>query len=120
MTSRNAPWGTVTLRLNPSKVIYDISHLTNKHYPSEMAGLTKHDFKGQVILYSVQGCTSCAKVKSILAEMGIPFYDIDLGKYAEERKAMFDHTGSRVVPQLFFNDKHVGGYHELKKLLVSG
>ena len=85
-----------------------------------MAGLTKHDFKGQVVLYSVQGCTSCAKVKSILAEMGIPFYDIDLGKYTEERKAMFDNTGSRVVPQLFFNDKHVGGYHELKKLLVSG
>ncbi|KAI6646785.1 hypothetical protein LOD99_9184 [Oopsacas minuta] len=85
-----------------------------------MAGLTKNEFKGRVTMYSVLGCTSCAKVKSIITEMGIPFYDVDLAKYTEERKTMFDLTGSRVVPQLFFNDKHIGGYHELKKLLLSG
>ena len=85
-----------------------------------MAGLNKTEFKGQIILYSVQGCVSCAKVKSILAEMGLPVYDIDLAKYSEHRKVMFDLTGSRVVPQLFFNEKHAGGYHELKKLLLSG
>ena len=71
-------------------------------------------------MYSVVGCTSCAKVKSIFTEMGVPFYDIDLAKYSEERRTMFELTGSRVVPQIFFNDKHIGGYHELKKLLVEG
>ena len=85
-----------------------------------MAGLNKTEFKGRIIMYSVQGCTSCAKVKSIMTEMGLPFYEVDLAKYSEQRRVMFDLTGSRVVPQLFFNEKHIGGYHELKKILLSG
>ena len=43
--------------------------------------------------------------------------DVNLDKYPERRHEMQERTGRRTVPQIFFNDHHIGGFDDLKKLV---
>ena len=78
---------------------------------------TKMEFKGRVTVYSISGCPFCARAKSLLTEVGVPYVDINLDAYPERRAEVQERTGRRTVPQIFFNDKHIGGCDELRKLV---
>ena len=43
--------------------------------------------------------------------------DVNLDHYPERRYEMQERTGRRTVPQIFFNNKHIGGFEDLKKLV---
>ena len=75
------------------------------------------EFKGRVTVYSIVGCPYCARVKSLLTELGVPYVDINLDKRPDLRKEVTERTGQRTVPQIFFNEKHIGGCDELKQLV---
>lgn len=75
------------------------------------------EFKGRVTVYSISGCPFCARAKSLLTELGVPFVDIDLDKRPDLRSELTERTGRRTVPQIFFNEKHIGGCDELKQLV---
>ena len=75
------------------------------------------EFKGRVIVYSVVGCPFCARAKSLLTELSVPFVDINLDKRPDLRAELTQRTGLRTVPQIFFNEKHIGGCDELKQLV---
>ena len=85
-----------------------------------MALINKDLMKGRIIIYSISGCSSCAKVKSILMELNFPFYEIDLALFPDRRQELYDRTSSRTVPHVFFNEKHIGGYQELRTLFLTG
>lgn len=76
-------------------------------------------FLGQVLIFSISTCPFCRRAKKLLSDLQVPYVDVNLEKYPERRYEMEDRTGRRTVPQIFFNNKHVGGYDDLKKL-VSG
>jgi len=78
---------------------------------------TKMEFKGRVTVFSIVGCPFCARAKSLLTEVGVPYVDINLDTYPERRAELQERTGQRTVPQIFFNDKHIGGCDELRKLV---
>lgn len=75
------------------------------------------EFKGRVTVYSVIGCPFCARTKSLLTELSVPFVDLNLDKRPDLRAELAERTGLRTVPQIFFNEKHIGGFDELKKLV---
>ena len=74
-------------------------------------------FLGRVLLFTITGCPFCARAKKLLSDLQVPFVVVDLEKYAERRYEMQERTGRRSVPQIFFNNKHIGGYDDLKKLV---
>ena len=75
------------------------------------------EFKGRVTVYSIVGCGFCARAKSLLNELSVPFVDLNLDKRPDLRAELAERTGLRTVPQIFFNEKHIGGLDELKKLV---
>uniref|UniRef100_A0A3Q3VWL3 DEP domain-containing protein n=1 Tax=Mola mola TaxID=94237 RepID=A0A3Q3VWL3_MOLML len=72
---------------------------------------------GRVTVYSIQGCPHCVQAKATLGRMGLPVYDVDLGRHTELRAKVKELTGRSTVPQIFFNSVHVGGNDDLQKLV---
>ena len=78
-----------------------------------MAGSSYTPFLGRVTIFSIPGCRHCKRAKSYLTELGVPYSDVDLDSCPSRRDEMTERTGRHTVPQIFFNDKHVGGADEL-------
>ena len=54
----------------------------------------------------------------MLKEKGIPFTEIDVETDDAKRAWLKKVTGQSTVPQIFFDDKSIGGYEELQKKLA--
>lgn len=69
-----------------------------------------------VSMFTKPGCQYCAKAKTLLAQRGIAFEEIQLGKDATltSLKAI---TGRDTVPQVFIGGQHIGGSDELASYL---
>ncbi|XP_037343953.1 uncharacterized protein zgc:152951 isoform X1 [Pungitius pungitius] len=71
---------------------------------------------GRVTVYSIQGCPHCVQAKATLGRLGVPVCDVDMGRHPELRARVKELTGRSSVPQIFFNNIHVGGNDDLQKL----
>uniref|UniRef100_A0AAZ1X3I5 DEP domain-containing protein n=1 Tax=Oreochromis aureus TaxID=47969 RepID=A0AAZ1X3I5_OREAU len=71
---------------------------------------------GRITVYSIQGCPHCTQAKATLGRLGMPVSDVDLGSHSELRAKVKELTGRSTVPQIFFNNVHVGGNDDLQKL----
>ncbi|XP_035813931.2 uncharacterized protein zgc:152951 isoform X4 [Amphiprion ocellaris] len=71
---------------------------------------------GRVTVYSIQGCPHCMQAKATLGRLGVPVCDVDIGVHPELRGRVKELTGRSTVPQIFFNNIHVGGNDDLQKL----
>ena len=59
--------------------------------------------------------------KELLNNIGAEFIEIELSKYPDKKKEMLQRTGGRKkVPQIFINNKLIGGFNELRSLKLSG
>jgi glutaredoxin 3 len=75
----------------------------------------------KVELYTTSSCPFCVRAKSLLKSKGVLFVEIDVTEDAELRQKMVELSGGRrTVPEIFINDKIVGGYEELKALDDAG
>ncbi|XP_062390649.1 uncharacterized protein zgc:152951 isoform X3 [Sardina pilchardus] len=77
---------------------------------------TEGSIKGRVTVYSVIGCPHCLQAKSTLKELGLPVCDVDINLNAALRDEVKKLTGRSTVPQIFFNNVHVGGNDDLQKM----
>ncbi|KAM4558910.1 uncharacterized protein PAE49_013512 [Odontesthes bonariensis] len=71
---------------------------------------------GRVTVYSIQGCPHCVQAKATLRQLGLPVCDVDMGSHSELRAKLKELTGRSTVPQIFFNNVHIGGNDDLQKL----
>jgi glutaredoxin 3 len=70
-----------------------------------------------VRIYVKAGCPYCAGAKRLLDEKGIRYEEIDVVANPERRAEMEAHSSGRTtVPQIFFGDRHVGGYEDLQEV----
>lgn len=70
----------------------------------------------KVVIYTMPGCFGCGLVKSMFKDRGIDYQEIeiDVKNKPEVYKDMIRKTGGkRTVPQVFINDKYIGGYYDL-------
>jgi glutaredoxin 3 len=76
----------------------------------------------KVVAYTVDYCPWCRKAKKLLNEKGIEFEEIDITPTEDEmRKKLGGMTGGKTtVPQIFINDKSIGGFTDLQELNESG
>ena len=70
-----------------------------------------------VIVYMGPMCAFCNAAKRLLNRNNIPYKEINIaieeGKMDEMLKKS---NGKRTIPQIFFDNHHVGGYEELRTL----
>ena len=66
-------------------------------------------------------CNYCEAAKRLLTRNNAPYDEIDVAKVDGAKDEMIQKTnGKRTIPQIFFEDHHVGGYQELRELEKSG
>ena len=72
----------------------------------------------EAIVWSQPNCVFCDKAKGLLKLKGIKYYERVLGEGTWTKEDLFKAVPTaRSVPQIFFEDKYIGGYNELVKYL---
>jgi glutaredoxin 3 len=71
-------------------------------------------------MYSTPWCGYCAAARELLNARNIKFEDIDVSMDAKQRRKMVELSGETTVPQIFVDDKPVGGYDEISTLDSTG
>ena len=74
----------------------------------------------KVVIYSKTYCPYCDRAKSLLDLKGVSYEERNIENKPEEMKALMEKTGMRTVPQIFINDKLVGGFDDLNALEKAG
>ncbi len=68
-------------------------------------------------IYTITYCPSCIKAKKLLGEKKVPYKEINLDEEPKKRDEMLKRTeGKHTVPQIFINNKHIGGCDDLQNL----
>ena len=74
-----------------------------------------------VEIYTSPYCGYCHAAKRLLNKKSAAFQEIDISGNPRRRSEMLDRAnGSHTVPQIFINDRHIGGCDELHAMERSG
>ncbi len=72
-------------------------------------------------MYSGPMCAFCDAAKRLLVRNNLEFKEIDISSKEGLREEMIQKAnGRRTIPQIFFNNEHIGGYQELRALEKDG
>ncbi len=71
----------------------------------------------QVTMLTSPTCGYCHAAKNLLQDQGITYEEVDLIKDGEQAQRLLIKSGQRTVPQIFINEKPIGGFTELSKLV---
>jgi len=75
----------------------------------------------KVEIYTSRSCVFCNRAKDLLTRKGIKFTEYKVDEDEQARAAMADRApGSRTVPQIFIDGRHVGGWDDLYALYKNG
>ena len=75
----------------------------------------------RIEMYTTQSCPYCVRAKRLLQERGLTYEEFDVGDDDELRMRTVERSGGRrTVPQIFIDDRSIGGYDELTELDASG
>ena len=74
-----------------------------------------------IIIYSTLTCPYCDSAKALLDAKGLSYQEINVEKDPVKLKEMLSKSnGRKTVPQIFIDEKHIGGFEDLKRLSESG
>ena len=74
-----------------------------------------------VTVYMGPRCAFCDAAKRLLIRNNITFNEINIALEDGKREEMLNKSnGKKTIPQIFFNEFHVGGYEELRALEKKG
>ena len=74
-----------------------------------------------ITVYSGPMCNFCDAAKRLLSRNNLNYNEIDISTKEGLRDEMTKRAnGRRTIPQIFFDDYHVGGYQELRELEKTG
>jgi glutaredoxin len=72
-----------------------------------------------VEIYTFEWCPWCIKAKEFFDKNNIKYINYDASKPSVKRD-MIKMSGRKTVPQIFINDKHLGGYDDLVLFVENG
>lgn len=77
--------------------------------------------RDKFLVYSMDGCPYCVKAIELLTSMSIPFtvykLNVHYTKETLREKCGMSPVDRLTVPQVFYNDKRIGGYDDLCKYM---
>ena len=72
----------------------------------------------KILIYSSLICPYCIAAKKIFENQNLKYIEILIDNNPEEKEKMISLSAGRVtVPQIFFDDEHIGGYDDLTSLI---
>ncbi|MBL0028183.1 MAG: glutaredoxin 3 [Rhodanobacteraceae bacterium] len=75
----------------------------------------------KILMYSTAICPYCVAAKNFLVGRGLGYEEVRVDRDRSAFDTMLSRSGGRrSVPQIFINDRHVGGYDELMQLHRNG
>ncbi len=70
-----------------------------------------------ILIYTTNSCPYCIKAKQLLDNKGINYTEHRIDKNPELLDEVVTKSGGRTtVPQIFINDRHIGGCDDLYEL----
>lgn len=75
----------------------------------------------KILMYTTAICPYCIRAEQLLHSKGVAAIEkIRVDLQPELRIAMMEKTGQRTVPQIYIDERHVGGYDDLAALNHAG
>ena len=71
----------------------------------------------KAIIWSKENCPFCVQAKALLKQKGIETEERNINKDWTKEQLMDAVPDARTLPQIFLDDKLVGGFTELRKHL---
>jgi glutaredoxin 3 len=71
----------------------------------------------QAVVWSKDACPFCVQAKALLESRGIEFEERNVSKDWTREQLLEAVPNARTLPQIFLDDKLVGGFTELRKHL---
>ncbi|HVV88772.1 MAG TPA: glutaredoxin 3 [Kofleriaceae bacterium] len=69
-----------------------------------------------VRIYTTRWCGYCFAAVRLLDRKKVRYQNIDVGSDPDKRRWLAEVTGRTTVPQVFINDRPVGGFTDLEAL----
>ena len=74
-----------------------------------------------IVMYTGPMCNFCEAAKRLFSRNNLKYNEIDISTKDGLRDEMIKKAnGKRTIPQIFFDENHIGGYQELRELEKSG
>lgn len=74
-----------------------------------------------IVMYTSAVCPYCMNAERLLTSKGVTGINkIRVDLQPEKRDEMIAKTGRRTVPQIFIDDRHIGGFDDLRALDLAG
>ena len=71
----------------------------------------------KITMYTGPFCNYCEDAKRLLARNNATYNEIDISKVDGAMDEMIKKAnGKRTIPQIFFDEEHIGGYDEVRAL----
>ena len=71
----------------------------------------------KITIYTGPLCNYCEAAKKLLTRKNENYNEIDISKVDGAMEEMIKKAnGKRTIPQIFFDDQHIGGYDEVRAL----
>lgn len=75
----------------------------------------------KVEIYTWKSCPFCIRAKALLNKKGVDFIEYSIDGDEAARAKMADRAnGRRSLPQIFINDRHIGGCDDIHDLENQG
>lgn len=74
----------------------------------------------KVEIYTTPICPYCTRAKALLDRKGVKYKEVDVMREPNKRQEMQKRSGGHTVPQIFINDKAIGGCDDLFELDFDG
>lgn len=72
----------------------------------------------KILIYTSLICPYCIAAKKLFENQNLNFTEILIDNEYEKKKKMIKlSNGRKTVPQIFFDDDHIGGYDDLLKII---
>ena len=76
--------------------------------------------KTKIIIYTTKTCGYCYLAKNLLEKYYLDYTEIDVSNNIIRNEMIKKSSGIKTVPQIFFDNKHIGGFYELNQLHSNG
>ncbi len=74
-----------------------------------------------ILMYTTAVCPYCMNAERLLISKGITEINkVRIDLEPERREEMMEKTGRRTVPQIYIDDRHIGGFDDLRALDLAG
>lgn len=73
-----------------------------------------------VTIYTFSTCPYCIRAKRLMDNKGVKYEEIEISNNNEKLEELKQRTNSATVPQIFINDRFIGGCDDIVELHKKG